>query len=128
MSPPPITPHISQPPNILPHLPLRIVFDRHVRQLGRQLGDGALGNIANARERVDAEFRQQARGGLRAESVERLEGDGDQFGFREVDAEEENLRGELAVLYYAISWGWGGRGRMGELRLVGWGGWEDAPL
>lgn len=117
MSPPPITPHIPQPPNILPHLPLRIILDRHVRQLGRQLRDGALGDVADACLRVDAEFCEQPRAGLRAERVEGLEGDGDHLRFGEVDAEEENLGGKLAVLYCTIFWSWGGRGGIGGLRL-----------
>lgn len=56
MSPPPITPHISQSPNVFPHLPLRIILDRHVGQLRRQLRDGALWDVTDARARVDAEF------------------------------------------------------------------------
>jgi hypothetical protein len=40
---------------------------------------------------VDTELREEAGGGLWAKGVEGLQSYGHQFGFREVDAEEENL-------------------------------------
>lgn len=86
MPPPAITPHIPQPANILAHPPLRVVLDRHAGELGGELHDCARGDVADARERVDAEFGEEAGGGVRAEGVEGLEGCLDELGFGEVDA------------------------------------------
>ena len=91
MSPSPIGSHISQPPNIIPHLPLRIVLNRHIRQLSRDLGDGALGNVSDLGEWVDGELREDAVRGLGTESIEGLEGGLEELLLREVDAEDEDL-------------------------------------
>ncbi|KFY10967.1 hypothetical protein V491_07397 [Pseudogymnoascus sp. VKM F-3775] len=123
MSPPPVTSHIPQPPNILPHLPLRIILNRHVRQLRRQLRDGTLWDFADTRLWVDTELREEAGGGLWAKSVEGLQGCGHQFGFREVDAEEENLVVVSCAVLYCFPGGY--RGRIGvlgeEIALWGFG-------
>ena len=91
MSSAPVASHISQSPDIIPQLPLRIVLNRQSRQLSRDLGHGALWNISNLGEWVDGELGQNAGGGLGTQSVERLEGCLEQLLLREVDAEDEDL-------------------------------------
>ena len=93
MSPSPITTHISQPPDIIPHLPLCIVLNRHIRQLSGDLSDGALGDVSDFSEWVDGELGEDAVGCLWAEGVEGLEGCLQELLLGEVDAEDEDLEG-----------------------------------
>ena len=83
--------HISQPSNIIAHLPLCIVLDRHVGQLGGNLSDGTLWDVSDLGEGVDAELGEDARGSLRTESIERLERLLEETLLGEVDAEDEDL-------------------------------------
>lgn len=99
MSPSSIRTHISQPSNIISHLPLCVVLNRHVGQLGRDLGDSALGDVADLGEWVDGEFGENAGGGLGAERVEGLEGCLQELLLREVDAEDEDLVDGLVMLF-----------------------------
>lgn len=60
MSPAPITSHISQPSNVIPHLPLRIVLNRHIRQFRSDLRNGALWDVPDFGKWVDGEFGDNA--------------------------------------------------------------------
>lgn len=109
MSPPTITPHIPQSPNVLPHLPPQIILNLHRGQLGRELEDFRGGKGGEARGGVDEEFGEDGGGGGGAEAVEGLEGFFDEGGFGEGDAEDEDLVwGEGIRWGYVESWGRGG--------------------
>jgi hypothetical protein len=56
MPPAPIASHISQPANVVSHLPLGVVLDRQVRQLGSDLGDGSGWDIADFCTGMNGEF------------------------------------------------------------------------
>ena len=73
MPPPPITPHIPQPRNILPQLSPEVVFDLQVRELGVDVDDGLVGEGAEARGGVDVKAREQVAGYLGADTVEGLD-------------------------------------------------------
>lgn len=73
MPPASVASHISQAANVLPHLPLGVIFNGHVRQLGRDLRYGSRWNIANFCSGVYGEFGEDARRVLRTECPEALE-------------------------------------------------------
>lgn len=93
MSSTPIGTHISQPPNIIPHLPLRIILNRHIAQFRRDLRHSALGDISDLSERVDAEFGENTGRSLWAEGVKGFKGGFEELLLGEVDAEDEDLEG-----------------------------------
>lgn len=74
VSPPPITSHVLQPPDILLQNPPRVVFDLHLRQLGREGRDGLGGQRADLCEGEDGVSGHDLRGRGGAQGVEALEG------------------------------------------------------
>lgn len=74
MPPPPVRAHVPQPLDVVLQLPPRVVLQRHLRQLARQVVNLLLGQRAHARRIVDVEARHQFRAGLGPESVKAAQG------------------------------------------------------
>jgi hypothetical protein len=72
MSSSPIATHVSQAPDILSHLSLRIVLNRHVGEFGGQRCDCTRRDGSDFGHRMDGELCEDAGGALLAEAIERL--------------------------------------------------------
>ena len=57
MSPTPITAHVHQPPNVVPHVAAQVVLDAHLGQLGVQVEDVLVVEEGDFGGGVDVEFR-----------------------------------------------------------------------
>ena len=69
-----VRPNFLQPPDVVSHYPPCVVVDSHLRQLGRQGGDGSGVQGAAFGELVDGEFGHDPRGLGLSKPIEGLEG------------------------------------------------------
>ena len=90
---PAITPDIPQSLDIVQHLPPLVVLDLHARQLGRQLQQLLVGQLADLGPLVDVVFGHDLGGDDGADAEEGGEAVRDEFGVGEVLGEDDGRLG-----------------------------------